>query len=105
MIYLPEFCIVVYKECKYKVLPSYIDIYFATKPYKLNKKEQQKIEEEVSKIDRLIKNKEILRRSDFSFLLPTSTPIAALGKPEENRFQYKECQYIYSTIQGMQAYQ
>jgi hypothetical protein len=27
-IYLPEFCIIVYKRCQYTILPSYIDIYF-----------------------------------------------------------------------------
>jgi hypothetical protein len=101
---LPVFCIVVYREYKYRVLPSYINTYFATKSYKLNKKEQQKVEDKVLQINRLIKNKEILRRSNFTFLLPISIPIAVLGRPEENRLQYREYQYIYCTIQGIYTY-
>ena len=82
--HLLEFRIVVCKKCKYRVLPSHIDSHFVAKPYKLSKKEQQKIEEEVLEIDRLIGNKETLCRSDFAFLLPMSMPITTLDKLEEN---------------------
>jgi hypothetical protein len=82
---LPEFRIVVYRECKYAVLPSYINVHFATKPHKLDKKEQQRIAEEVAEINGLIGNKETLRRSEFLLLLATSLPIVALAKLEENR--------------------
>ena len=71
--HLPEFRVVVCKECKYAVLPSHIDTHFATKPHKLSKKERQKIEDEASEISGLIGNEETLRRSNFTFPLPTST--------------------------------
>jgi hypothetical protein len=67
------------------MLPSHINVYFATKPHKLDKKEQQRITEEVVEINRLIGNKEILRRSEFLLPLATSLPITALAKLEENR--------------------
>ena len=105
LIHLPAFRIVVCRECKYGVLPSHIDTHFATKPHKLSKKERQKVEDEVSQIDGLIGNEETLRRSDFTFPPPTSTPIAALGKPEENGLQCKECQHICCTTRGMRAHQ
>jgi hypothetical protein len=84
---LLEFCIVVCRECKYAVLPSQIDIHFATKLYKLDKKERQRIAEQVSEINGLIGNEETLRRSEFLFPLATSAPIAALAKLEENGLQ------------------
>jgi hypothetical protein len=67
------------------MLPSYIDVHFATKPHKLDKKERQRITEEVAEINGLIGNKETLRRSEFPLPLATSQPIAALAKLEENR--------------------
>jgi hypothetical protein len=88
---LLEFHIVVCRECKYAVLLSYIDVHFATKLYKLDKKKQQRIAEEVAEINRLIGNKETLRRSEFLFLLATSLPIPVLGKPEKNRLQCTLC--------------
>ena len=105
LIYLLAFRIVVCRECRYAVLPSHIDSHFATKPYKLSKKERQKIEEEVSEIDGLIGNEETLRRSNFTFPPPMSMPITALGKPEENALQCRDCQHICCTIRGMQAHQ
>ena len=65
-------------------MPSYINSYFATKPYKLSKKEQQKIKEEVLEVNKLIGNKETLQRSDFAFPLPISILIIVLGKSKEN---------------------
>ena len=38
-IYLLEFYIIIYKEYKYIILPSYINIYFIRELYKLDKKE------------------------------------------------------------------
>ena len=90
-IHLPEFYIVVCRECKYTVLPSHIDIHFTTKPHKLDKKERQRIAEEVAEINGLIGNEETLKRSEFPFLLATSLPIAALAKLEENGLQCIAC--------------
>jgi Orsellinic acid/F9775 biosynthesis cluster protein D len=90
-IHLPEFRIIICKECKYAVLPSYIDTHFATKPHKSSKKERQEISEEVGKIEGLIGNEETLRRSEFPFPPATSQPIAALGKPNKNGLQCTTC--------------
>jgi hypothetical protein len=43
------------------MLPSQIDMYFATKPHNLSKKERQRIVEEVGEIDGLIGDEETLR--------------------------------------------
>jgi hypothetical protein len=104
LIHLPAFLIVVCREFQYAVLPSHIDTHFATQLHKLSQKERQKVEDEVSQINGLIGNEETLRRSDFTFPPPTSTPIAALGKPEKG-LQCKECQHICRTTRGMQAHQ
>lgn len=53
--------------------------------------ERQRIADEIAEIDGLIGNEETLRRSEFSFPLATSKPIAALAKPEENRLQCTVC--------------
>ena len=69
---------------------SYINIYFAIKLYKLNKKEQQKVEDKVLQINRLIKNKKIFKKSNFIFLLFISIFIIVLDRLKENKLQYRE---------------
>jgi hypothetical protein len=68
-------------------LLSHINTHFAAKLHKLRKKEQQRVAEEVKTINELISNKETLRRSEFTFPLPTAKPIATLGRLEENSLQ------------------
>jgi len=104
-IHLPEFNIIICQKCKYAVLPSHIDTHFATKPHKLDKKERQRIIEEVAEINELIENEETLRRREFEFPAAASAPIAALGRPEENGLQCTVCQYICCTIRRMQLHQ
>jgi hypothetical protein len=65
-------------------LLSYINTHFVTKLHKLKKKEQQRVIKEVKTINKLISNKETLRRSKFIFLLLTAKPIIILGKLEKN---------------------
>jgi hypothetical protein len=90
-IHLPEFRVIICKKCQYAVLPSHIDTHFAAKPHKLDKKERQRVAEEVLEINGLIGNEETLRRSEFEFPLATSTPITALGKLEEKGLQCTVC--------------
>jgi hypothetical protein len=97
-IHLSELQIIVCKECKYTVLPIYIDTHFTTKPYNLSKKERQEIAEEVGKIDRLIGDEETLRQSEFTFPPATSQSIAALEKAKKNRLQCTVCQYVCCTL-------
>jgi hypothetical protein len=105
IIHLPEFHVVICKECKYAVLPSHIDGHFATKPHKSGKKERQENLEEVGKIDGLIGNEETLRRSKFPFPPATPQPTAAFGKPDKDGLQCTTCQYICCTLRGMQIHQ
>jgi hypothetical protein len=87
-IHLPEFQVMIYKECQYAVLPSHIDAHFAAKPqHGLDRKERQRIANEIAEIDELIGNEETLRRCEFQFPTPTSKPIAALAKPRTNGIQ------------------
>jgi hypothetical protein len=97
--------VIIYKECQYTVLPSYIDIHFTAKPqHRLEKKEQQRIADTVTEIDRLIDNEKTLRRCKFLFPLSTSKPITALAEPKRDRIQCtnttnsRVCRYIYCSI-------
>src|SRR5271155_1139502 len=99
-IHLPEFHVIVCKECQYAVLPSQIDAHYATKPHNLGKKERQQIAEEARTIDGLIGNEETLRRSEFAFPPPTAHAIAVLGKAEIDGLQCTTCQYICCTMLG-----
>jgi hypothetical protein len=83
--HLPEFQVIVCKECQYAVLPSYINTHFTAKPqHRLRKKEQQRITDRIAEINRLISNKETLRECKFPFLPSTSKPITASAKPNKN---------------------
>ena len=78
-IHLPEFRVIICKECEYAVLPSHINTHFAGEPHKLEVGERRKITEEVAEVNRLITNEEVLRVSDFPFLVATSKPIEGLA--------------------------
>jgi hypothetical protein len=60
-IHLPNFRVIVCKECKYAVLPSHINMHFAGKPHKLEVDERRKIADEVAEVNGLITNEEVLR--------------------------------------------
>src|SRR5271156_4948431 len=86
--HLPDFQVIICKECQYAVLPSHIDAHFTAKPqHGLEKKERQRIAGEIAEINRLIGNEETLRRCEFPFPPPTSKPIAALARPRKNGIQ------------------
>jgi Orsellinic acid/F9775 biosynthesis cluster protein D len=66
--HLPNFQVIICKECQYAVLPSYIDAHFTAKPqHGFGKKERQRIADEIAEIDGLIGNEETLRRCEFPF--------------------------------------
>jgi hypothetical protein len=87
-IHLPEFRVIICKECKYAVLPSHINAHFAGKPYRLEVDERRRIAEEVAEVNRLITNEEVLRRSEFPFPAATSKLIEALATPKRGMLQY-----------------
>lgn len=51
---------IIYKECEYTILPSYINIHFTSKPHNLEPPEYRSIANKVVEVDRLIGNKEAL---------------------------------------------
>ena len=85
-IHLPEFYVIIYKEYKYAILPSYINTHFIGEPYKLDKKECQRIADKVAEVNRLIINKEVLYNSKFLFLVATSKLIKGLAKLKRDIF-------------------
>ena len=109
--HLPNFQVIVCKECQYAVLPSHIDTHFAAKPqHGLGKKERQRIANAAAEINRLIGNEETLRRCEFPFPPSTSKPIPALAKPRTDGIRCtfdiasKPCFYICCSIQKMQEH-
>jgi hypothetical protein len=85
---LPDFQVIVCKECQYAVLPSHIDAHFTAKPqHGLGKRERHRIATEIAEINGLIGNEETLRRCEFTFPPSTSKPIPALTKPRRDGMQ------------------
>ena len=109
-IHLPEFRVIICKECEYVVLPSHINTYFVGEPYKLEVSERRKITEEVAEVNRLITNEEVLRQTDFPFPVPTSKPIEGLAAPKRGMLQcmFEDirgvCRYICKTTGRMRAH-
>ena len=106
--HLPDFQVIICKECQHAVLPSHIDAHFTAKPqHGLGKKERQRIADEIAEIDGLIGNEETLRRGEFPFPPPTSKPITALAEPMKDYIQCtfetagKVCQYICVELWGL----
>jgi hypothetical protein len=66
--HLPEFQVIICKECQHAVLPSYIDVHFAAKPqHGLENKERRRVAEVGAEIDGLIVNDETLSQCKFPF--------------------------------------
>ena len=108
--HLPEFQVIICKECQYAVLPSHIESHFIAKPqHGLGKRERQRIANEVAKIDGLISNEDALR-GEFQFPQATSKAIAALAKPKRNgirctiEVEGEVCPYVCCSIQQMQEH-
>jgi RecQ family ATP-dependent DNA helicase len=109
--HLPDFQVIICKECQHAVLPSHIDAHFVAKPqHGLEKDERRRIAEEIAEVDGLIGNEETLRRCEFPFPPPTSKPITVLAEPMKGYIQCtfetagKVCQYICGTIRRMQEH-
>lgn len=109
-IHLPEFRVVICKECKYAVLPSHIDAHFTGGPHKLDRTERRRIADEIAEVNGLIGNEEALRRWEFPFPPPTSSPVEGLAKPKTGGFQCSlgvrgvECKYVCFTVDGIRRH-
>ena len=109
--HLPDFQVIICKECQHAVLPSHINAHFAAKPqHGLGKKERERIAEEVAEINGLIGNEETLRRCEFPFPPNTSKPIPALAEARRDGVQCtnaangRECGYICCSVKKMQEH-
>jgi hypothetical protein len=74
--------VIIYKKCKYAVLPSQIDAHFT--PPRLHgfvKRERERITQEVAKVDGLILDEEVLKQCEFPFPVHIAEPIPALQAP------------------------
>ena len=108
-IHLPEFRVIICKECKYAVLPSHINTHFAGKPHKLEVEERRKIIQEVATVDGLIINEEMLRQSEFPSPVATRKPIEGLAAPSRGLQCMFEtggqvCGYICCTIRRIRTH-
>jgi hypothetical protein len=105
--HLPNFQVIVCKQCQYAVLPSFIHAHFRAKQHRLEKDERQRIVNAVAKVDGLIGDNEALRQCEFPFPPITSKPIAALDEPKKNGIQCtfevagRPCGYICCSIRQM----
>jgi RecQ family ATP-dependent DNA helicase len=109
--HLPDFQVIICKECQHAVLPSHIDTHFTAKPqHDFEKKERQRIADAVADINGLIGNEETLRRCKFPFPPSTSKPIPALAEPRNDGMQCEletagqVCQYICCTTYGIRKH-
>ena len=106
--HLPEFQVIVCKQCQHAVLPSFIHAHFRGKHHRLEKEERERIIDVVVEVDGLIENNEALRQCEFPFPPPTSKPIAALVKPRRDGIQCTitgdngACGYICCSLRQMQ---
>ncbi|KAG4427745.1 hypothetical protein IFR05_016773 [Cadophora sp. M221] len=79
-------------------------------PHKLEPPERRRIANEVAEADGLIGNEEALRRWDFPFPPPTSSPVEGLAKPRTGGLQCtleaagKVCGVIRFTVGGIRAH-
>jgi hypothetical protein len=81
--------VIIYKKCKYAVLPSQIDSHFTPKrPYGYTKQERQRIANQVAEIGGLRQDEEALKQCEFLFPIDTSEPIAALKAPRTGGKRY-----------------
>lgn len=109
-IHMPEYRVIICKECRYAVLPSHIDSHFQKDEHKLDKKERKRIESEVAvEVNGLIGNEVALKHSEFPFPLPTAKPIPELAPAKEGvkcTFTTNgiQCRYVCYTEQHMQVH-
>lgn len=78
-------------ECKYAVLPIYVDSHLSSPHHNYNKEQQEQVIQQISQIEGLIQNNQGLE--SFVFLKPTSLAIPEL-KPVKEGLQYIKCRYI-----------
>lgn len=86
--HLPQFRVVVCRECRYAVLPSSIDAHFARlRPHGFTKQARARISAAVADIGSLILNQDELSALEFPFPAASANPIAELAAPEPNGFR------------------
>ena len=94
-VHLPKYYVVVCtgKECKYAVLPVYVDSHLSSSHYNYNQEQRIQVIQEIQQIPGLIQDARGLQW--FQFPAPSSPAIPEL-KPAREGFQCKTCRYICS---------
>jgi hypothetical protein len=92
-IHLPKYRVIVCTglECKYAVLPIYVDSHLRDPRHDYDKEQQEQVVQEISRIDGLIQNARGLEL--FTFPEPTSPAIPELN-PAKEGLQCVQCGYI-----------
>jgi hypothetical protein len=109
-VHLPDYQVVICKECKHAVLPGHIDAHLGGEKHGLKKPDRDMILEEIAEINGLIGNEETLKRCEFPFPPAISQPIAELVAPNGGAFECKLetggrlCTYICCTEYGMRQH-
>src|SRR5258706_5389730 len=109
IIHLPEFQIIVCKECQYAVLPSEIDSHFTpAHPHGFTKQAREEIIARISKIGGLIMDKDELEQCEFPFPADTAEPIVGLVPFKKNglrcTLEEGRCLYISSCTRNMRKH-
>jgi hypothetical protein len=103
-IHLPEYQVIVYTgpECKYAVLPIYIDSHLSSLCHNYSKEQQEQVIQQIDQIQELIQNNKELGL--FKFSKPSSPAIPELRAVMSDRLQYRLYSYICQNEHQMQAY-
>ena len=111
IIYLPEYGVVVCKQCQYAILPSEISSHFERKrPHHFTKAVRQQITQKVAEIQGLIQDQGELKGCIFPFPIDTAEPVTALGEPKANGFRCTiqnpegTCPYISTALRKMRTH-
>ena len=92
-IYLPSFCAIVCigLECKYAVLPIYVDSHLSHPRYNYNREQREQVVREIGQIDGLIQDARGLESFEFPKLSSLAIPKLRVAK---EGLQCIQCKYI-----------
>jgi hypothetical protein len=112
IIYLPEFRVVVCKECQCAILPSEIESHFKpVRPHGFAKEARQEITNRVAQIRGLIQNAQELEQCKFPFPIDTAEAVIGLAPPRTNGLRCtfevergEACQFVAKNIKRIQEH-
>ena len=101
-IHLPQYRVIVCRQCKYAVLPSQIDAHLSSKKHGLGKDQRQRIVREVGKVLGLIWNERQLET--FQFPPATAIAIPELRAARRDGLKCRLCKYVICHRQLIQEH-